>query len=337
MFKIVNIFILCLFFTNSVVYAESISNKKSHLVVDVNNGEFLEENNAFEQRYPASLTKVMTLYIVFEELNSGRLSMDSLIPISKNASSKPASKLYMKTGSSISVENAINALIINSANDIAVAVAEKISGTEEKFAQRMTATAKVLGMVRTEFRNASGLPNSEQVTSAHDMYLLALAIQDSFPQYYKFFNKEKWTYMGKTYSTHNHLVKLDGVDGLKTGYISASGYNLITNYKKNGKHLIGVVLGQDSSANRNKFMVSILQSAAKIAYAGARKTEKYFLAESVRLEDAFVGSAMFIPKKPDRVFLMRENDMLSANIKKINQEFKSREHFNGILSFPEAD
>ena len=238
--------------------------KFAAIAVDAKTGKILFSRGADAQRYPASLTKIMTLYIVFQELKAGRLSLNSRFVVSKHAASMQPSKLGLKPGSTIRVEDAIKALVTKSANDIAVTVAEGISKTEHAFAQRMTRTARYLGMTRTRFRNASGLPNGQQVTTARDMATLGLRIQRDFPKYYKYFKTTKFRYKGRTYGNHNRLLgRYKGTDGIKTGYTRASGYNLTSSVRRGNRHIIGVVMGAKSGRARNAYMMSMLTRAFK--------------------------------------------------------------------------
>ena len=225
------------------------------IVFDANSGETLFSRHADATRYPASLTKIMTLYVLFEELEAGRFTLSSRLPVSANAARQPPSKLGLGAGTSIKVEDAIQALTTKSANDVSVVVAEAISGSVAAFAQRMNRTAQALGMNGTTFRNPHGLPNSGQVTTARDMVLLARAVQDRFPSYYSYFSVTSFTYRGTRYRNHNRLLgAVRGVDGIKTGYTRASGYNLVSNVSRDGRHIIAVVLGGRTGASRNAHM-----------------------------------------------------------------------------------
>ena len=240
----------------------SANSKYAALVMHADSGDILFDRYSKSRRYPASLTKMMTLYVLFDEIESGQLTLNSKLSVSKTAAGQPPSKLGVKSGSTISVETAIKALSVKSANDVAVVIAEAISGSEWRFARKMTAKARALGMSRTTFRNASGLPNSKQVTTARDMATLGRRLAQDFPQYFHYFSAKKFTYNGRTYATHNRLLKsFDGVDGIKTGYTRRSGYNLVTTIERDGTRLIGVVLGGRSGATRNRHMRDILGKA----------------------------------------------------------------------------
>ena len=227
--------------------------KKAAIIIDYESKEVLFEVNADTLNFPASLTKIMTLYIVFDYLHKDKLSWETKLKVSKIAASRSPSKLYLEEGSSIAVEDAVMALIIKSANDVATVVAENISGTEREFAKLMTKYAKNIGMTKTTFKNASGLPNRAQMTTARDMITLSNALITNFPQEYKLFSREKFVWKNKTYKTHNKLMlSYDGADGIKTGYIKASGFQLAFSAVKNNKRLIGIYFGGDTGAQRNK-------------------------------------------------------------------------------------
>ncbi|PCJ71573.1 MAG: D-alanyl-D-alanine carboxypeptidase [Rhodobiaceae bacterium] len=238
------------------------------LVIDGHTGRTVYSRNADRPRYPASLTKVMTLYLLFEELDAGRISLNTRMRVSARAASQPPSKLGLERGTSLTVDQALRALVTKSANDAAVVIAEHISGSEYRFAQRMTTRARSLGMRRTRFMNASGLPNSRQLTTARDMATLARRVQEDFPNYYGYFAITEFRFNGRRYTNHNNLVgRYAGTTGLKTGYTRASGFNLTTTVERDGKYLIGVVLGGRSARSRDDHMVSILDRAWNSAVA----------------------------------------------------------------------
>ena len=227
-------------------------------------GRVLFSRNADKQLYPASLAKIMTLYIVFEELQSKNLDLNSRVSISKLAASRSPSKLYLKPGETISVEEAILSLVTKSANDVATAIAEKISVSEPEFAKRMTRKAKALDMSRTIFKNASGLPNRSQKSTARDMAKLGIAIRRDFPEYFHYFSNEFFLYKGQRYKNHNRLLKaFKGTDGIKTGYIGASGFNLVASTERDGVRLIGVVFGGKTSKSRDLHMIKLLTNQFK--------------------------------------------------------------------------
>ncbi|MGQ7262435.1 SPOR domain-containing protein [Vreelandella sp. V005] len=229
------------------------------IVVDLDNGEVLYAENIDDQRYPASLTKMMTLYLTFEALEAGTLRLDEPLPVSQYAAAKPAVKLWLAAGSSIPVDTAIRALAVRSANDVAAVVAEALGGTEARFAQMMTTKARELGMHATTFRNASGLPDDGQITTARDMLTLSVRVMQDFPQYYHYFGLQEFTYRGTRHTSHNRLVRdYPGADGLKTGFIRASGFNVATTAMRGNRRLVGVVMGGFSSQSRDTHMANLL-------------------------------------------------------------------------------
>ncbi|XSG82338.1 MAG: serine hydrolase [Methyloligella sp. ZOD6] len=236
----------------SVRPAQAASDYRSAIVVDMNTGEVLFARSADTKRYPASLTKIMTLYVLFGYLRDGRITLDSELTITPHAAAQPPTKLGLKPGSTIRCEDAIKSLVTKSANDMAAAVAENLAGTESNFARIMTQQARALGMKSTVFKNASGLPNNAQVTTARDMAILGERIMRDFPEYYHYFSLTSFTYKGRSYRNHNHLLRnYSGTDGIKTGYIRASGFNLTASARRDGKHLLTVVLGGSTSRGRD--------------------------------------------------------------------------------------
>ncbi len=229
------------------------------IIVDGNSGATLTSNNADALRHPASLTKIMTLYMLFEKLEQGKLKLDSEMEVSSHASSQSPTKLGLRPGSTLEVEDAIKALVTRSANDAAVVIAEAIAGDEDDFAKLMTRKARALGMTRTVYRNASGLPDDEQVTTARDQSLLGRAIQDRFPKYYRYFSTSVFVFRGRPIRNHNHLLgSVEGIDGIKTGYTRASGFNLVSSIRRGNRHLVGVVLGGRSGGSRDAIMRNLL-------------------------------------------------------------------------------
>ncbi len=240
-------------------FSSNLFAKKAAIVIDFDTEEVLFEVNADTRNYPASLTKIMTLYIVFDYIKKGKLSYDSQLSVSSVAASRSPSKLYLEEGSSIKVRDAVNALIIKSANDVATVVAENIAGTEKEFAKLMTEYAINLGMRSTTFKNASGLPNRAQLTTARDIAKLSHALISNFPNEYKLFSNTKFSYKGKTYKTHNKLMlSYEGADGIKTGYIKASGFQLAFSAVRDNKRLIGIIFGGDTGSQRNKSLKIIM-------------------------------------------------------------------------------
>jgi len=257
-----------LILSSSVTFA-----KKAAIVIDFDTKEVLFEVNANTKNYPASLTKIMTLYILFDQIEKGLLTYNTKLKVSKIASSRSPSKLYLEAGSYIKVEDAIMALIIKSANDVATVVAENISGTEKDFAKLMTRYARNLGMANTTFKNASGLPNRAQLTTARDISILSHAIISNFPEEYKLFSKQNFTYNGKTYKTHNKLMlSYEGADGIKTGYIKASGFQLAFSAVRNNKRLVGVIFGGDTGKQRDRSLKIIMDK--EFTELGINKKEK---------------------------------------------------------------
>ena len=229
------------------------------IVIDGDTGEVLRSRNADTRNYPASLTKIMTLYMTFQALDEGRLKMSTPLKVSKRAAGQPPSKLGLKRGETITVKQAILALVTKSANDVATVMAEAIGGTEWEFAQAMTRTARSLGMKNTTFRNASGLPNRRQLSTARDMGKLAIALIRNFPQHYHFFSAESFRFRGKRYGNHNNLLgTYRGVDGVKTGYIRASGFNLVASAERGGRRVIAVVFGGKTAKRRDRHMANLL-------------------------------------------------------------------------------
>ena len=229
------------------------------IVIDSDSGKVLHSRNADTYNYPASLTKMMTLLLVFEALNEGKLQLNKRLKVSSKASKQPASKLGLIAGQTITVEQAIRAISVKSANDVATVIAEELAGTETKFAKIMTKRAHQLGMKKTIFKNASGLPHKQQRSTARDMSILAQTLINKLPQYYKYFSIQSFIYKGKVFRNHNKLLKkYRGTDGIKTGYINASGFNLVASSKRNGTRLIGVVFGGKTASRRDRQMKRLL-------------------------------------------------------------------------------
>lgn len=237
----------------AIIYAKNSSASVSSIMVDAADGKVIYESNADELRYPASLTKLMTLYITFNALENKRLKLTDKLKVSRVAAGRSPSKLGVQAGTTITVKDAIMAVIVKSANDCATVLAEHFSKNEAEFAQLMTSTAKKLGMKHTTFKNASGLPNSKQKTTARDMSVLAMAVYHHFPQYYKWFSLQSFKYKGQTITGHNHILRtFKGADGMKTGYTAASGYNIVTSATRNGKRVIAVTMGHKYLNERDK-------------------------------------------------------------------------------------
>jgi D-alanyl-D-alanine carboxypeptidase len=259
----------------------------AEIVVDDNSGQVLFELNPDEPRHPASLTKIMTLYLLFEQLDAGKLKPDTPLQISAKAALHPPTKLGLKAGQTITVEDAIAGLATRSANDAAAVVAEAIGGSEEEFAQLMTRKAKALGMINTTYVNASGLPDEAQITTARDQSILGRAIRDRFPGYYRYFSIVSFRYNGHEIHNHNGLLgNVEGVDGIKTGYTDASGHNLVASVRRGEKHIVAVVLGGTSNAARDTRMRQLIEE--NIRNAATQRTAPP-ITEAVGTDDAEAG------------------------------------------------
>jgi D-alanyl-D-alanine carboxypeptidase len=281
------------------------------IVVDGNSGRTLYSANEDAPRHPASLTKVMTLYLLFEQLDKGAMTLQTEIPISEHAAAQEPSKLGIQAGDSISVDDAIKAIVTRSANDVAVAIAEAIGHDESTFAEAMTRKAHALGMTRTTYRNASGLPNDQQITTAHDLAILGRAVQERFPRYFHYFSTHEFEYAGEVIGNHDHLLgRVDGVDGIKTGYTRASGFNLLTSLHRDGRSLVGVVLGGPSTAARDRLMETLIathvaeastkHSATMIAEAEPVPAPSRPAAAPVQLASARVQPVVYAPSTHNR-------------------------------------
>jgi D-alanyl-D-alanine carboxypeptidase len=266
------------------------------LVIDANSGRVLHAANADAQRHPASLTKIMTLYLLFEQLEAGKMKLDTRMEVSDHASQQAPSKLGLQPGQTIAVEDAIRALVTKSANDVAVVVAEAIGGDEEVFARMMTRKARSLGMSRTVYVNASGLPDEDQVTTARDQVTLGRAIQDRFPRYYRYFATSSFAWHGHAIRNHNKLLgRVQGVDGIKTGYTRASGFNLVSSVRRGNRHIVACVLGGASGAARDARMRGLIEQT--IASAATARTVAG-ISEATEVSAAVAAPAP-APKAPD--------------------------------------
>jgi D-alanyl-D-alanine carboxypeptidase len=246
--------------------AEAYQPSYASIVIDANSGAVMQATNADSLRHPASLTKIMTLYLLFERLEAGKIKMSTEMSVSPHAAAQAPSKLGLKPGQTIDVETAIRAIVTKSANDVAVTVAEALGGDEADFAKLMTAKARALGMTHTSYRNASGLPDEGQLTTARDMAILGRAIQDRFPKFYHYFSTRTFTFHGNEMRNHNHLLgNIPGVDGIKTGYIHESGFNIVISMRRNGRHIVAVVFGGHTAAARDARMRSLLDNNINIA------------------------------------------------------------------------
>ncbi|MBN04445.1 D-alanyl-D-alanine carboxypeptidase family protein [Ponticaulis sp.] len=232
------------------------------IVIDMGSGQVLHDRFADSPRYPASLTKVMTLYMVFNALDNGELTLDEQLPVSRRASQAPPSRLGLAPGDTISVQDAILALVTKSANDVAVVVAERLGGSESRFAALMTVQARALGMQNTRFYNAHGLPDTRQISTARDLAILAQSMMEDHPNHYAYFATQEFRYRSTTYRNHNRLLGVvPGVDGIKTGYTRASGYNLMATAQRDGNRVIAVMLGGATSRARNTHVTELLEAA----------------------------------------------------------------------------
>src|SRR5690242_14648441 len=255
------------------------------IVVDGNSGAVLQAASPDALRHPASLTKVMTLYLLFERLETGRLKLDSALKVSEHASDQAPTKLGLKPGRTITVEDAIKGIVTKSANDAAVTVAENLGGDEDSFAKLMTQKAHAIGMAHTVYVNASGLPDDDQVTTARDQAVLGRAIQDRCPRYYRYFSTESFVYHGEAMRNHNHLLgAVEGVDGIKTGFTRASGFNLLTSLHRDGRYLVAVVMGGPSASERDERMRELI--SAHIKEAALRRTAPTIAEIGERREEA---------------------------------------------------
>ncbi len=258
---------------HGVLHGSNYHPPTSAIVVDDNTGQAIYEVNADEPRHPASLTKIMTLYMLFEQLEAGKLKLDTPLPISAHAAGQNPVKLGLKAGQTIAVEDALKAMVTKSANDAACVVAEAIGGGDEaEGARLMTAKARALGMSSTTYVNGSGLPAEEQITTARDQALLGLIIANRFPAYYRYFSTLSFNWHGKEMHNHNGLLgNVPGVDGIKTGYTEASGYNLVASVRRDPRHIVAVVLGGTSNGQRDALMRKLIEE--HIAHASAQRTK----------------------------------------------------------------
>ena len=257
--RIILLFLVLHVLCPSPAAARLIYRTSSSIVIDAESNRVIYEDNADALAYPASLTKTMTLLLLFDELRSGRWQPNTLLNVSANAARKPKTRLGLRAGDQISVDLAIRSIVVLSANDAAVAVGENIAGSEGAFAARMNKRAKEIGMNQTRFTNASGLPDKSQITTARDIATLGLYILNNYPQYYHYFSLDKFLFRNATIRTHNRLIEhFEGADGFKTGYIARSGYNLLTSAERNGKRVVAVVLGGGTASDRDGIMSFLL-------------------------------------------------------------------------------
>jgi len=278
--------------------ASSYSPPYSDIVVDANTGAVLHDTNPDALRHPASLTKIMTLYMLFEQLEAGKITFRTELPVSAHAAAQAPSKLNIKPGQTIAVEDAIKAIVTKSANDVAVVIAEALGGSEEAFCDAMTARAHALGMEKTVYKNASGLPDDRQITTARDQALLGRLIQDRFPKYYAFFSTPRFYYRGNTIGNHNRLLtRVEGVDGIKTGYTNASGFNLVTSMRREGRHVVAVVLGGRSASSRDEKMRSLITDYIRVA--SVKRTAPVLAENAPRSVTQRIAAAVITPARAE--------------------------------------
>jgi D-alanyl-D-alanine carboxypeptidase len=259
-------FLAVLMMATGAMTPDAFARRSAAIMIDANTGKVLYESHADAHCYPASLTKMMTLYLTFEAMAQGRINKNSRVPFSTYAAAQAPTKLGVRAGDSISVEAAIESIVTRSANDSAAALGELLGGSTANFARMMNAKARSLGMTRTTFRNANGLPDPQQVTTARDMARLGIALRERFPQYYGYFSVRQFTFRGRVIRGHNHLLgKIPGVDGIKTGYTRASGFNLATSVAIHGKHLVGVVMGGRTHRERDRRMAALIHKYLPMA------------------------------------------------------------------------
>ncbi|EJJ29567.1 D-alanyl-D-alanine carboxypeptidase, partial [Rhizobium sp. CF142] len=287
--------------------AEAANPKYAGIVVDARTGNVLYSENADRLQYPASLTKMMTLYMTFEALEQGRIRLDTPVPFSAHAAAQAPTKLGVRAGGTITVEQGILGLVTLSANDAATALGEMLGGSEDRFAQMMTAKAHALGMTRTTYRNANGLPNTAQMTTARDQARLGIALRQHFPQYYGYFNTRAFKFGNRVIRSHNRLVgSVRGVDGIKTGYTRAAGFNLVSSLQVDGKSIVGVVLGGASTPARDSQMRNLLATyMPKASGSGGA-----LVAQSKPMPEMIETPA---PVSPAKVAQLAEKKTITAN------------------------
>ncbi len=251
--------------TPPLVAQTSENTRYAAIVVDAETGEVLFARHADSRRYPASITKVMTLYLAFEALTEGKVKLDDVITVSPRAASQPPSKLGLAAGQTITLDDAMKATAVRSANDMAMVIAEHVGGSQDRFAAQMTLKARELGMTQTRYVNPNGLPDARQITSARDLAILARAVMRDYPQYYRYFGLHDWVYEGREYRNTNGLLRSEfGYDGMKTGYTNASGYNLAASAVRDGRRLITIVLGGRSTASRNSHVAELMETGFEV-------------------------------------------------------------------------
>lgn len=307
-------FISLVFIVFLCSYSEA-ANKSASLIVNYKNGRIIHQDNAGALRNPASLVKMMTLYMAFTQLERGKLSLKQKLRVSKRAAAAPRTNLNLKAGQKISVYNAILGLIIHSANDAAIVLAEKISGSETKFAKHMTIKARRLGMKNTTFKNASGLHADGQKTTAYDLAKLAIALKRDFPQYFHLFTRSKFSYNGVVYRSHNRVTKnQQWSDGLKTGYTRASGFNLATTGRKGNVKLVGIVLGGKTAVARDNKMISLMNKCFDLV----KKNDIRLARKARRQKNRVIMARRSVPVpafKPRKFVQTNKSEMISVSNK----------------------
>jgi D-alanyl-D-alanine carboxypeptidase len=313
--------LLAAFFTAFLIRIVFPSSRQASFVFDAETGEVLHQVNADVHRYPASLTKMMTLYLLFSAIDQGSINMATMFPVSVQAAAQPASKIGLCSGDSIRVRDAILCLITKSANDVALVVAEALAGSESRFAMQMNKQAKILGMEKTNFCNASGLPDNRQKTTARDMAKLAYALWRDFPHYYHFFSTTSFHYHGRDHENQNKLLeKFPGVDGLKTGYIRASGFNLAASAEKGGCRLFAVVMGGKSPRDRNTLMAKLLNKSFSCKNTNADEQKFADWTLQIGAFRNFNSARDFLKKIFDLLGLQQDNQEISV-VKSIQGRF----------------
>lgn len=301
--------------------SKAANSRYAAIVIDANTGKTLFSSNAESRRFPASLTKMMTLYLTFEALSRGKVTKETRVPFSAHAASEPPTKLGVRAGGSVTVETAIYALVTKSANDAATALGELIAGDEDTFARMMTAKARSLGMTGTVFRNANGLPNSAQFTTARDMATLGLALREHYPQYYGYFSTRSFTYGRARMPNHNRLLgRVKGMDGIKTGYTNASGFNLVSSVIDGNRRIVAVVMGGSSGASRDNHMVDLIEKYLPEASNGGKRAP---LVASAGSSPAGAIAKVLLPKhdaptpdiKPDGDVVAEDDTTPAAEVK----------------------
>ena len=346
----IKILILFLFFISSFYFNKPSYGKYASIIMNEKSGKVYHSINADTRNYPASLTKIMTIYMIFEKLKNKKIKMNTKLKVSKRASRQPPSKLGLYPGQKITVKQAILALVTKSANDVATVVAENLEKTERRFAYKMTKKAKSIGLTRTIFKNASGLPNRGQLSTARDMAKLAVDIRKNFPDFFYFFNKKSFVFNGIEYRNHNNLLgSYFGTDGIKTGYTNASGFNLVASVERNGQRIIGVVFGGKTARTRDKHMVKLLNKFIKtpvvrtaklseipsqrpdfISYPVVKKPKNFSVYTVSKSEDWFIQIGAFknklnahIAAKKARNAAPEQLGNLPASLQKVNKSLEN--------------